>query len=351
MIRRNQIGSSTVTLGVISSALTATTLMIISPISWAQNTAVPVLVVAPRPDAAIGDGTANNPFRSITAALTTKPQPGTVIQIAPGTYSADTTQEVFPLTIPRGVVLRGTPENRGEGVLIRGSGRFLSPSFAGQNVAVVLGDNTRLEGLTLTNGEVRGTAVWIERGKGVVITANTFRDSNREGLFMSGSAAAVVVDNLFVSNGANGISAVGSSSGEIRSNLFDNTGFGLAIGQRSTVRVLENRIVNNRDGIVISNVSRPVLRGNLIANNMRNGVVILPDRRGEPTPDLGSVESPGKNVFRANGEKDINNATAVGVVAIGNELDQAKLGGSVNLLPAAPESNAVPSARISKPAS
>jgi parallel beta-helix repeat protein len=160
-----------------------------------------------------------------------------------------------------------------------------------------------------------------------------------------------VADNLFVANGANGISAVGSSGGEIRSNLFDNTGFGLAIGQRSTVRVLENRIVNNRDGIVISNVSRPVLRGNLIANNLRNGVVILPDRRGVPNPDLGSVESPGGNVFRANGEKDINNATAEGIVAIGNELDQAKLGGTVNFLPVKPQSSPVPSAGVVKPAS
>ena len=47
-----------------------------------------------------GDGSLNNPYSSITAALATKPVAGTIIQLNQGVYSAET-GESFPIDCPQ----------------------------------------------------------------------------------------------------------------------------------------------------------------------------------------------------------------------------------------------------------
>jgi parallel beta-helix repeat protein len=282
-----------------------------------------------------GDGSPNNPYPSITAALATKPVSGTVIQLQQGVYSAET-GESFPIKLPAGVTLRGEPTARGINTLIRGGGKFISPSFASQNITVLADNDARVEGITITNPNTRGTAVWVESGKRVAIANNTFTNSDREGLFLTGTADAIVSENVFKKNGANGLSAVGSSTGEIRNNIFESTGFGLAIGQKSRVNVSNNNILNNTDGIIISNLSAPTLRNNLIADNQRNGIVILKDRKGYPTPDLGTSINLGKNIFRNNLDKDLNNNSGVTQVAVGNQLDPKKIAGDIAFVGASP---------------
>jgi parallel beta-helix repeat protein len=286
-----------------------------------------LIYVAPNPNPT-GDGSPNNPYPSIAAALATKPVAGTVIQLQQGVYSADT-GEVFPIKLPAGVTLRGEPTARGINTLIRGGGKFISPSFASQNITLLADNDARVEGITITNPNTRGTAVWVESGKRVAIANNTFTNCDREGVFLTGTADAIVSENVFKKNGANGLSAVGSSTGEIRNNVFESTGFGLAIGQKSRVNVSNNNILNNTDGIIISNLSAPTLRNNLIADNQRNGIVILKDRKGYPTPDLGTSISLGKNTFRNNLGKDLNNNSGVTQVAVGNELDPKKIAGDI----------------------
>ncbi len=286
-----------------------------------------LIYVAPRPNPS-GDGSANNPYSSITAAIATKPVEGTVIQLAQGTYSAET-GESFPIKLPAGVTLRGEPTVKGGNTLIQGGGKFISPTFASQNITILAANDARVEGITVTNPNTRGTAVWVESGKRVAIANNTFANSDREGVFLTGTADAMISENLFKKNGANGLSAVGSSKGEIRNNVFENTGFGLAIGQKSRVNVSNNNILNNVDGIIISNLSAPTLRNNLIADSQRNGVVILKDSKGYPTPDLGTSNNLGKNIFRNNLGKDLNNNSGVTQVAVGNELDPKKIVGDI----------------------
>ncbi|MCA6509275.1 MAG: DUF1565 domain-containing protein [Pseudanabaena sp.] len=286
-----------------------------------------LIYVAPRVNSS-GDGSPNNPYPSIAAALATKPVAGSVIQLQEGIYSAET-GESFPIKIPAGVTLRGVPTVRGVNTVIRGGGKFVSTSFASQNITMLADNDVRIEGVTVINPNTRGTAVWVESGKRVVIANNTFINSDREGLFLTGTADAIVSDNVFKKNGANGLSAVGSSTGEIRNNIFENTGFGLAIGQKSRVNVSGNNILNNNDGIVISNLSAPTLRNNLISDNQRDGIVILRDRKGYPTPDLGTSTNLGKNIFRNNKGKDLNNNSGVTQVAVGNQLDPKKIAGDI----------------------
>jgi parallel beta-helix repeat protein len=303
------------------------------PISWKisqQDTnnlpqTATLIYVAPRANAS-GDGSLNNPYGSITAALATKPVAGSVIQLQQGVYSAET-GESFPLRLPAGVTLRGEPTVRGLNTIIKGGGKFISPSFASQNITILTNDDVRLEGMTLTNPNTRGTAVWVESAKRVTIANNTLTNSDREGVFLTGTAEAIVSENVFKKNGANGLSAVGSSRGEIKNNTFESTGFGLAIGQKSRVNISNNNILNNTDGVIISNLSAPTLRNNLIADNQRNGIVILKDRKGYPTPDLGTSRDLGKNIFRNNLDKDLNNNSGVTQVAVGNELNPKKIAG------------------------
>ncbi len=292
-----------------------------------------LIYVAPRLNTNINpnispDGSPNNPYPSIAAAIATKPLSGTVIQLAEGIYSAET-GESFPIKLPSGITLRGEPTVRGVNTFINGGGKFISTSFASQNITILAEDDVRIEGITLTNLNTRGTAVWVESGKRVAIANNTFTNSDREGVFLTGTSDAIVSDNLFKKNGANGLSAVGNSIGEIRNNIFENTGFGLAIGQKSRVNVINNNILNNIDGIIISNLSAPTLRNNLIADSKRNGIVILKDRKGYPTPDLGTSINLGKNIFRNNLGKDLNNNSGVTQVAVGNELDLKKIAGQI----------------------
>lgn len=289
-----------------------------------------IIFVSPNGSDSNSGLSADQALRSITAAIARNPQAGAVIQLAEGNYTA-TTGEKFPLIIPAGVTLRGNPANQGLNVVISGGDRFVSPTFAPQNIAMLASNNTTIEGITLTNSNPRGYALWLESAKNVTITNNIFAKSTHDGVFLTGDVSANVSNNVFTQNGANGISALGTSTGQIQNNTFDNTGFGLAIGQKSQVAVIANRIVNNRGGIVISNLSTPTVRNNLIANNQENGLVILKDRNGQPTVNLGTTASPGQNIFQDNKQTDINNASGVTVVAIGNQIDPKRTQGSIEI--------------------
>jgi parallel beta-helix repeat protein len=288
-----------------------------------------MVFVAPGGNDQTGTGTQAQPLRTITAALQNNLPPGSIIQLAPGTYSAET-GEVFPLKLTPGVTLRGDNTNKGEGIVISGGNTFISPTFASQNIAILAAHNSRIEGITVSNSNPRGYGIWVESRRNVGIAYSTFRDTSHDGIFLTGTAHSAIANNVFTQNKGSGISAVGTSTGEVRNNLFDDTGFGLSIGQKSQVFLIENRIVNNVDGVIISNLAIPTLRGNLIANNSRNGLVVLKDRNGQPTPDLGTANHPGGNTFRNNAQKDINNVSGVAVVAAGNEFNQAQVAGELD---------------------
>ena len=260
------------------------------------------------------------PLDTITYALQ-QASPGTIIKLARGSYSRQS-GEVFPLVIKPGVTLQGDESTRGENVEINGGGRYISPTFARQNVAVVAEKDSIISGVSLSNPNQRGTALWIEASNPIVKN-NTFSQSNREGIFVTGKAAPIIVSNVFNKNGGNGISVANSATGEIRHNLFQETGFGLAIGGTSQPRIIENKIIQNRDGMFISDEAHPTLRNNVIENNVRSGIVIAACAQAQP--DLGTVESFGGNVFSNNGQYDIHSSGAVSLIQNGNKLDPSRV--------------------------
>ncbi|BAB75307.1 DUF1565 domain-containing protein [Anabaena sp. FACHB-709] len=296
-------------------------------------TTAPVIYVNPTTgaDTASGGTTAATPYKTITFALN-QAQPGAIIQLAPGNYSSETGEQ-FPLILKPGVTLQGDESTRGQGVLITGGGFYTSRTFARQDITILANNDTTIAGITATNPNQRGTAVWVESSN-PTIRNNTFTNSVREGVFVTGTGNPKIQGNIFIQNKGNGISVARSAQGEISNNLFQDTGFGIAIGGTSTPLVAENQIVQNQDGLYISETAKPVLRKNVIQNNKRDGIVATVNAQ----PDLGTSENPGGNLIRSNGRYDVNNATrTVRILAVGNDIDQKKIFGQVDFVAATVE--------------
>ncbi|MGF1496944.1 MAG: DUF1565 domain-containing protein [Elainellaceae cyanobacterium] len=270
-------------------------------------------------------GQENSPYRTISYALQQVPaDQTTVIQLAPGSYTRDT-GESFPLALKPGVILRGNEANRGQTVLIIGGGNLVSPTFARQNVTLLTANDSQIRGITITNPNTRGTGVWVESSN-PTIRNNTFSNSLREGVFVTGTGNPTIEDNLFVNNDANGVSVAREATGTIRTNEFRDTGFGVAVSDDAAPRIERNQIFDNVDGVVVSNRGRPVLRRNVIQNSRRDGVVAI----GEARPDMGTEADPGENIIANNGRYAVYNATRSStVMAIGNQMDETDISGEV----------------------
>jgi parallel beta-helix repeat protein len=272
-----------------------------------------------------GPGTAQAPFKTITAALQAA-VPGTVIQVQPGKYD-EVNGEIFPLVVRSGVTLQGDVNSRGKDTLIQGGGKFLSPTVAGQIVGIVAQKGTTIQGFTISNPQKRGYGIWAE-GTDPTINRNILTGSGNDGIMLTGTAAGKITDNFFYKNPSDGITLLRTASPLIQGNVFEDTGFALNIDEKSSPVVKDNVVVNNADGMVILGKSTPTLRGNRIERNRRSGIAIV----GEAQPNLGTAAERGANYFQGNLKSDINNATRpqISLVAMGNEFTaKPKLLGSI----------------------
>lgn len=263
-------------------------------------------------------GSETAPYRTISYAIQ-QSKAGTTIRVAAGTYSAEMGEQ-FPLEVKPGVSLRGNDAAKGDSVLIRGGGGYLSPTFARQNTAIVAQQGSTIQGLTITNPNTRGTGIWIESGN-ATIANNTFTNNLREGVFVSGNAAPRITNNVFSRNSASGVSVARSAQGEVSNNVFDNTGFGIQVSESAAPLLMNNQITHNQDGIVISHTSHPVLRQNHIENNVRYGVVVISDAK----PDFGTSSTPGSNTLKNNGQSDLYDVTQNSSLLIdGNQIGKVE---------------------------
>ncbi|MEG4012940.1 DUF1565 domain-containing protein [Microcoleus sp. S1D4] len=270
-----------------------------------------------------GNGSDRSPFKTLTYALSVAP-PKTAILLAPGTYSAQS-GEKFPLMLRPSVTVQGNPNTRGQNIVIKGGGEFLSPTSAGQNIAILGADGAGLSGVTVTNTNYRGYALWIESSSPTVVN-NTFSGSTHDGISVVGTGRPTIGGNVFSKNGANGITIFGSSRPEVRDNVFEDTGFGVNVAQNASPLLIGNKITRNKDGVVVQADARPVLRNNYIESNKRDGIVAI----ARALPDLGTAAEPGGNVIRNNGQYDVNNAAKGQVIpAYGNQLLSNRTTGSV----------------------
>ncbi len=292
-----------------------------------MNTLVATIYVNPVTGNDANAGSRLAPLKTIARAVqATKSKSSAMIRLAPGTYST-ASGEQFPLIIPQGIILVGNESNQGQGIVISGSGDYDSPSFGLQNITLLLLNNASLLGVTVINSTVKGTGVWIE-STNPTLTNNTFTNCGREGLFISGNAKPAVTDNIFIQNNAGGVVIARNSKGELLRNTFQKNGLGLAISDAAAPLVANNQLIDNQIAIALSRDARPVLRTNLIEKNPQGGLLI----NGNSLPDLGNSQDGAGNVFRDNGEFDIQNVTTNKLSSAGNFLNPSRVKGLIELL-------------------
>ena len=255
-----------------------------------------------------------SPLKTITQALKIA-SPGSTIKLASGTYSEET-GEVFPLIIEDGISLEGNPDNQGYNTIIEGDGYFISPTGAGQNVAIAaLKDAGGIIGVTITNKHSRGHGLWIESASPKVIS-NTLTRNGNTGVSVNGNSTPLIEDNYFYNNSGNGLLVYGTSKPEVIDNTFKQTGFGVSLVQDSVAVLKDNQFDSNRIGIILEGNSQAVLRDNEIINSLDSGLTAIAQSR----VDLGTDDESGNNIFRSNRKLDIQNATNGEISAVGTEV-------------------------------
>ena len=280
----------------------------------AQAQSYSVLYVNSQTGNNVGNGSETAPFRTITHALT-QANSNTIVKLAPGTYNQQS-GEVFPLEMKPGVTIQGEIGDRGQSIIIQGSGLFLSKTSARQQIALIGANRAGLQGVTVSNPNPQGYGLWIESSSPVV-SDSTFTGNGHDGVSIVGNSAPILSNNYFYGNGANGVTIYGTSRPELKDNIFEKTGFGINIAQNSAPRIVGNRITQNKDGIVVQGNAAPILRSNVIDGNDRDGLVAI----GESRPDLGTTADQGNNIFSNNGNLDVNAQASRQVIpSAGNQL-------------------------------
>lgn len=260
-------------------------------------------------------GKKTSPLKTITQALKTATS-GTTIQLSSGTYNEET-GETFPLIINNQITIVGNTKTQGHDIVIKGGGDFISPTGAGQNVAIAaLKDAGGIIGVTVTNDHSRGHGLWIESSSPKVVS-NTFTRNGNTGVSVNGKGSPLIEDNYFYNNSGNGLLVYGTSQPQIVKNTFEQTGFGVSAVQDTVLNLTGNYFDSNRIGIILEGSSQATLRDNEIVNSGETGLTAIANSQ----VDLGTDDRPGNNSFRSNKKLDIQNATNNEIVAVGTQTN------------------------------
>lgn len=260
------------------------------------------------------------PLKTISQALKIA-DAGSTIQLASGTYSEET-GESFPLIISDRITLKGNSQNQGYLTIIQGNGFFVSPTGAGQNVAIAaLKDAGGIIGVRVTNNHSRGHGLWVESASPEIMS-NTFTSNGNTGVSVNGSSSPIIENNYFYNNAGNGLLVYGTSQPEIVNNTFEQTGFGVSVVQEAAPILTDNSFDGNRIGVIFEGDSQGILRGNEFIDSTESGLTAIARSR----VDLGTDNEPGNNVFRSNRKLDIQNATSEEIPAVGTEVSGDTVG-------------------------
>ncbi|MBT9316504.1 S-layer homology domain-containing protein [Leptothoe spongobia] len=263
-----------------------------------------------------GTGTRQSPFKTLTQALG-QANAGTTIQLEAGTYGNG---ESFPLTVPSGVTVVGVSGT----VTVRGGGLLATEDFGPQSVTLQLKNGAQLRSVTVINPQSQGIGIWLEQGSALV-TRCRIKDCGRDGVFVTGDALPVLLANELSGNQASGLFMVRRSKGEVRQNKFVSTGYGVAISDQAAPLLIDNEMVDNKAGIVLSRSAKPVLRQNRVRRNQTNGLWV----QDTAQPDVGQSQELGENVFQDNGEWDVRNEGRQALITVGNQINPTRVRGSI----------------------
>src|SRR6266853_776291 len=187
-------------------------------------------------------GTQASPFKTITKAMSVATS-GATVQVAPGIYNnLDlNTPELFPITVPAGVLLIGDEAGKGSGTSIVGGGQV--PGFpAGTGATVHPGTGSTIAGFTITddNPALAGRYGVFLSNSAVTLRNNTVTGATHVvGVYVSDDGAIpatpstnhVITGNRIVDNApasGEGLAFVtGGAGSKVENNVITGNGFGI----------------------------------------------------------------------------------------------------------------------------
>jgi hypothetical protein len=206
-------------------------------------------------------GTLALPFKTITHAMSVATS-GTTVQVAPGIYDtmSQSTPEVFPITVPDGVLLIGDEANKGGGstpTSIYGGGLAPGSAPGMVGVALVPGTGSTIAGFTITNDD---PSFAVRRGvilgnSSVTLRNNTVTGATHTiGVHIDASTNHVITGNQIVGNGPSSGVGLGFVSGGAGSRVENNviTGNGFGVEYEVTGGDLGGGLAGSAGGNVIS---------------------------------------------------------------------------------------------------
>ncbi len=291
------------------------------PPSPAPATPQPIFVDVQAGHDRQGTGSPVAPYRTLTHALQVAPS-GTVILLAPGVY--DQAQgEVFPLQLQPDVTIQGDP-TAPAAVIIQGGGP-LSVGGETLNVTLLGADRAALVGVTVTNPNPQGRAVWIG-DKSPTIVESVLTGNGGAGITIAGQSRPLIQRNQFRQNGI-GVQIVGMAQPRLRGNTFQENDTGVLVADQARPQLSQNQFQQNRDGLVAIGEAQPIVRQSQFTAQTRDGVVVA----DQALPDLGTEREAGNNQFQSNGRFDINaQATTAFIPAVGSAFDRDRSLGRID---------------------
>lgn len=219
------------------------------------------------------NGTPETPYRSITEAMwaiqALQARGGTVqsLVVRAGTYSPQTTQEIFPLNffrLPALTMQGASPETT-----------VIDAGFTAMVITMINKRGMAIEGFTLTHGAF---GLLINGATELTLRGNQITENALSGieLGINSSTGNVITENVVGKNGSFGINLFENSAALISQNTFrDNINDGIFVNIDSTAEIYLNRVVNNgRQGVTVFGSATANISDNHIAENVSAGVLV-----------------------------------------------------------------------------
>lgn len=217
-----------------------------------------------------GDGSAKNPYKTITRAIQNSEKE---IRLSHGVYDS-ASGEVFPIVLPTNVELTSEPINvaNSSAALVRGAGEFNSKHVVSlQAVAIVLNESNLIRSLVVESPN--GIAVWDEGDE---------------------------------------------TNNRILRSAIQNSRIGVVSVNKSSISIEETTVQNNQDiGIQLLHESMSSFTNLKIINN-GIGVVIQDDAK----PSFGKKTGGGNNEITGNSNCDLHHLGNIDVNTVGTRWDQ-----------------------------
>ncbi|CUH77298.1 right-handed parallel beta-helix repeat-containing protein [Tropicibacter naphthalenivorans] len=216
---------------------------------------------------------------SSLADAVARAEPGTRIEVYPGTYTKgldiDKPVEIVGVGDPSQIILAVPNDNAinwtaPSGRVARMTVRQTEGKFFGIHIA---GGSVIMEDLDVTAAEL--AVIAIRGNEGATIRRSTIHDGSEGGIFIFDNGKALLEDNLIYGNKFAGVEVKSGGNPVVRGNTMrDGNGSGIFVNEGGSGRYENNTVVNNRlAGIEVKAAHDVYLIGNVVRNGQQGGVM------------------------------------------------------------------------------